>query len=131
MIEITEILTHPLQTFEPAAPYTAEVFPSFGDFWDAYAYKKGKAQAERVWKKMNQDDREAAYAYLEGYIANTYTDGRYPSRRHPSVYLNKRTWEDELTVIERKPPPGIARAAGTQADLDEYYASKAAGYDAG
>lgn len=76
----------------------------FDDFWQAYPEKKGRAEAERSWRRHGLDsladtiiaDVAARKAgdrqWLEGFIP------------HGSTYVNKRGWEDAIT------PPRNAKA---------------------
>jgi len=70
---------------------------SFLNFFEAYAYKKSKQKAIKAWEKITEREKLAIMEYLPKYIASTKTDGTYPSRQHPSTFLNQRTWEDEIT----------------------------------
>lgn len=96
----------PLTASTPAAsPSPSEdLFPKF---WKLYPNKKGKAAAEKAWKKLKvTDDLFAKIA--EGL-------GRYCSSRdwlkddgqfipHPATWLNGKRWEDEVG-----PPSNVHR----------------------
>jgi len=121
--EITAPLTSPLEGWGKDAPVDAILWPSFDDWWTAYAYKLDRAKCEKMWAKMTQKDRELAMSHTERYSASTYTDGRYPSRRHPSTYLFNRNWNDEALIIAPSPArndPGakVASAFDRLADLE-------------
>lgn len=127
MRQITELLTHPLQTFEEQAPYEAGVWPTFDDWWDLYGKKIDRRKCERKWAKMSQAQKEVAMAHTEAYVAAT-PDITY--RRHPYTYLFNENWNDEQLATVRTRPIGasaIDRARATSASLDDYYARKAAG----
>ena len=77
---------------------TPDIYPTFSDWWELYAYKLDRKRCERLWAKMTQADREKAMQHTERYILSTFTDGRYPSRRHPGTYLFNDNWHDEALV---------------------------------
>lgn len=68
----------------------------FEDFYKLYPLKKSKQNAERAWKKLKQEDRRRAIDALPSYIADCVREQR--SFKHPSTYLNQRTWEDDFTT---------------------------------
>lgn len=89
----------------------AEIYPSFDDFWDLYDYKTGKKKALKAWTKISQKEREKLMNHIPRYVAMTNTDGRFPSRKHPTTYLNSESWNDEQQVIEdRRATPYDTRA---------------------
>lgn len=73
-------------------------WPSFDDWWDAYDYKLDRRRCERLWKKMSALDRSKAMSHTARYVASTYTDGRFPSRRHPGTYLHNANWNDDALI---------------------------------
>lgn len=79
---------------------TAEAlaWPSFDDWWDLYAYKLDRRRCERLWNKMSQKERQAAMHHTTRYVLSTFTDGRFPSRRHPGTYLHNHNWNDEALI---------------------------------
>lgn len=118
--EITQPLVSPLDGWvEPSEvapePITAEVWPTFDDFWSLYAYKIDRTRCERIWKKLPQADREGAMRHAEQYVQTTYTDGRYPSRRHPGTYLHNRNWNDGALIVA--PRTAGSDAAASMAEL--------------
>lgn len=78
---------------QPGGAIAAEVYPTFDDFWELYDYKKGRHNAERVWKKLKQKDKEACISAVPSYTRST-PDKQY--RKHPATYLNGKGWEDEI-----------------------------------
>ena len=69
----------------------------FGDFWAVYPNKRGKANAEKRWLKMSEDDQVKA---INDVINRKKKDdqwikdnGRYIP--HASTYLNAQQWQDE------------------------------------
>ena len=69
---------------------------SFNDFYKLYPLKKSKQQAEKSWNRLSKADRQAAIDKLQAYIADCIQEKR--SFKHPSTYLNQRTWEDDFTT---------------------------------
>lgn len=69
---------------------------SFNDFYKLYPLKKSKQQAEKSWNRLSKADRQAAIDKLPAYIVDCIQEKR--SFKHPSTYLNQRTWEDDFTT---------------------------------
>ena len=80
-------------------PFTAEVWPTFADWWDAYGKKVDRPKCEAKWKRMTQAERERCIRHTEAYVKAT-PDLQY--RRHPITYLNNRNWEDEQLATAHK-----------------------------
>lgn len=75
----------------------------FSDFYELYPVKKSKSVAEKKWEKMPLKDKRAAIDRLPAYLKDCKESDR--QIKHPSTYLNQRTWEDEFAddVKEEKP----------------------------
>lgn len=73
-------------------PFTAELWPTFSDWWEIYGKKVDRAKCERKWAAMTQAEREQAYRHTEAYVIAT-PELQY--RRHPATYLNNANWNDE------------------------------------
>ena len=69
---------------------------SFNDFYKLYPLKKSRQQAEKSWNRLSKADRQAAIDKLQAYIDDCRIEKR--SFKHPSTYLNQRTWEDDFTT---------------------------------
>ena len=67
----------------------------FISFWEKYGYKRGKKDAVAAWKKLSKQDKEEAIEAISVYKEDCRICER--QMRQPSVYLNKRTWEDDFT----------------------------------
>lgn len=91
---------------------------TFEDFWDAYDYKVGRVSAERAWKKVTPKDKEVIRSTLGHYLNSTFKDGRYPSRKHPTTYINNKSWYDEPIRTKQKNAGGIN--PGVKANLREF-----------
>lgn len=69
------------------------VWPTFGDFWDAYGKKKGKTKCELKFKKISQEAREKIMDHVPRYVEST-PEVQY--RKDPLTYLNGECWNDEI-----------------------------------
>lgn len=78
---------------------SAEPNIAFDAFWNAYNYKENRALAEKAWLKLSDGERENAMKSVANYVARTHTDGTFPSRAHPSTWLNQRRWCDEVSAV--------------------------------
>ena len=67
----------------------------FLEFWGAYAYSRNKRGAYKIWKKLSDKDKKAAFDALPAYAEDC--DRCRRSKQYPATYLNKRTWEDDFT----------------------------------
>lgn len=103
--------------------FTAEVWPTFTDWWNLYDYKLDRKRCERLWKKMRHKDREQAMQHTERYTATTFTDGQFPSRRHPGTYLQNENWHDDALIRVPQPTTKLSAAADKAA---QYFAGRSA-----
>lgn len=82
------------------------VAPTFQDFWDTYAYKKGRKKAEEKWNRLKPLEKTACMQAVPAYVANTVIPGsvsdgsRKQYRMHPLTYLNGARWEDEIYPVQ-------------------------------
>lgn len=65
---------------------------SFEQFWDSYDNKKDRKKCLDKWHKLTDGERTVILEHAPRYAAAT-PDVQF--RKHPSTYLNNRTWEDE------------------------------------
>lgn len=72
---------------------------SFEEFWNMYNHKKDRAKTEKKYNKLNEKDRELIKNTLPNYIKET-PDVKY--RKHPSTYLNNKSWLDEECTEVKK-----------------------------
>ena len=63
---------------------------TFSMFWDKYAYKVGKPEAEKAWSKLSEIDRQQAYHYISAYEA--FRKNSLHNKLYPASYLNARRW---------------------------------------
>lgn len=80
--------------------------PTFNEFWNAYAYKKGRKKAEEKWNKLKPKEKVACMKAVPAYVENTMIPGsvsdgsRKQYRMHPLTYLNGARWEDEIYPVQ-------------------------------
>lgn len=91
---------------ETLPPLASVIAPTFQDFWDAYAYKKGRKKSEEKWNKLKLQEKLACLKAVPAYVANTVIPGstsdgtRKQYRMHPLTYLNGARWEDEIYPVQ-------------------------------
>lgn len=76
-----------------------EINISFDDFWNLYDKKIDRGKCEPKWKRLTDKDRIAIMNYIPKY-KKSITEKKF--RRHPTTFLNNRTWENEL-IYEEEP----------------------------
>lgn len=82
------------------------IVPTFDEFWNAYAYKKGRKKAEEKWNKLKPKEKVACMKAVPAYVENTMIPGSAPTgtkkqfRMHPLTYLNGARWEDEIYPVQ-------------------------------
>lgn len=82
------------------------IVPTFDEFWDAYAYKKGRKKAEEKWNKLKPKEKVACMKAVPAYVENTMIPGSASTgtkkqfRMHPLTYLNGARWEDEIYPVQ-------------------------------
>lgn len=90
----------------PVAFDESIVIPTFQDFWDAYAYKKGRKKAEEKWNRLKPHEQLLCMQAVPAYVANTIIPGSVSDgsikqyRMHPLTYLNGARWEDEIYPVQ-------------------------------
>lgn len=102
------------QTQEPAEASRArerqrreeESTARFAAFWEAYPRKVDKQEALKVWKRLHlgNGDYDRVMQGLDRYRRSeqwTKDDGRFIP--HPSTWLNKRRFEDEVATVQTAP----------------------------
>lgn len=100
----SEVETVDLQLMPPVEDNI--IVPAFQDFWDAYAYKKGRKKAEEKWNKLKPKEKVACMKAVPAYVENTMIPGsvsdgsRKQYRMHPLTYLNGARWEDEIYPVQ-------------------------------
>jgi len=84
---------------EHCAPAVSEQADLFPKFWKLYPNKKGKAAAEKAWKKLKVTDdlfNLIAQGLARQCVSPAWTkdDGQFIP--HPATWLNGKRWEDEV-----------------------------------
>lgn len=67
----------------------------FTIFWDKYGYKKGKENAKKAWRKLNDKEKDLAIKAIDEYKEDCRRNQR--QMKHPTTYLNQKTWNDDFT----------------------------------
>lgn len=74
----------------------SEILPdlSFKNFYDTYAYKKGKkSSVERIWNTLSETDKTKAIAHIKKY--NFYlAQNPHIQKKYPQSYLNAQEWNN-------------------------------------
>lgn len=100
----SEVETVDLQLMPPVEDNI--IVPTFQDFWNAYAYKKGRKKAEEKWNRLKPHEKAACMRAVPAYVANTVITGSVSDgskkqyRMHPLTYLNGARWEDEIYPVQ-------------------------------
>jgi hypothetical protein len=87
---------------------------TFDTFWDAYPRKVSKADAQKVYSRLNPSTETLAAILAALVWQSELPDWKKSSRQfmpYPGTYLNQRRWED--------PKPG-SDVSGDDADMSEY-----------
>ncbi|WP_336352993.1 YdaU family protein [Pseudomonas atacamensis] len=93
-------------------PMVDDLFPKF---WKLYPNKKGKAAAEKAWKKLKVTadlfgqiaEGLAAQVVCEAWVKD---GGQFIP--HPATWLNGKRWEDEVKVVSNVHPFPQSRHTG-------------------
>lgn len=99
-----EVVTVDLQVTVPIED--GLIVPTFDEFWNAYAYKKGRKKAEEKWNKLKPKEKVACMKAVPAYVENTMIPGSASTgtkkqfRMHPLTYLNGARWEDEIYPVQ-------------------------------
>lgn len=97
-----------------------EVEPTFDQFYELYDKKVDKDLAEKAWKKVSQKNHELIMEYIPLYKEAEPDKG---FRRNPSVFLNKKTWKNE--IITKSKISSIVKdgltAGGTKQRIRQYH----------
>lgn len=66
---------------------------SFKTFWNAYAYKRHKGEAEEQWGKLTDEEKMSALTYIRRYNQRCMLDKT--AKVHARRYLRRKLWKDE------------------------------------
>lgn len=95
------LIPDPLNTSTPPALPTSPNTDLFPKFWKLYPNKKGKAAAEKAWKKLKVTDD--LFTLIAQGLAKQCTSPGWTKDNgqfipHPATWLNGKRWEDEVSV---------------------------------
>jgi hypothetical protein len=140
LVPATNIASEPFFEEEPNNPLTiekklvpsatqslqeaADLFPSFENFWQAYAKKVDKHLCLQEWQTLTTLERLAAMTVIAAYVVAT-PEPRY--RKNPLTWLAGRCWLDEELPISRltstasiSQPPARATTSPTRAKTQSW-----------
>jgi hypothetical protein len=75
-----------------------KLHPHFAEFWTYYPKKKDKQQALKAWNKQKPDIVAVKKALIHQKKSEEWTKQNGQFVPYPSTYINRRRWEDELSV---------------------------------
>jgi len=78
---------------DPTTPHEAIPWPSFDEFYELYAKKRGRPNAEKFWNRLTQKEKEECMAAVPAYVAST-PDKTF--RKDPERYLRHKAFQDEI-----------------------------------
>ena len=71
----------------------------FVRFWDLYDYKVRKKDTLKAWNKIDPKYHNKILTHVKNFVKHNFTDPNlFPSRPHPSTYLNGERWNDEINI---------------------------------
>ena len=70
---------------------------SFDAFWNAYNYKVDKIDAEKLWKKMDNEQRMAALKSIRAY--DHFLAAKGQAKLYPSTYLAKERYRTNWNTL--------------------------------
>jgi hypothetical protein len=73
----------------------------FADFWDKWPNKVSKANAEKAWSRLSEQDKADAIGKLGPWFAWWRAAFPTASPIHAATYLNQRRWRDEISAVPR------------------------------
>ena len=75
----------------------------FEDFWNLYDKKRDRPKCEKRWSNLKDIERVEIIEYLPAYVKST-PDKTF--RKDPAVFLNNRSWENEIIKPEKTKSTG-------------------------
>jgi len=77
---------------------------SFDALWELFAYKHGKQDAIKEYKKMKEDEIIKCFVAIPLYLRHIRMNGI--AQIHLCRYISKRRYEDEITTTQPQPAKG-------------------------
>lgn len=93
--------------------HTAEIYPTFEDFWNTYQKKIDREKSEMKWSKLKQSEKEAIMVAIPNYIKS---EPNKKFRKDPASYIYNRSWENEIIIslpIKTQNTPILSRTYTT------------------
>lgn len=82
---IQSCIDHDIKYTELTAQVTFEMF------WEAMDYKVDKAEAMRIWEKLPEAEKIAAYRYIPAYKSWLKRNNEI-GKKYPKTYLRQKPW---------------------------------------
>jgi hypothetical protein len=108
--------THVCDKRTPGVP----VAGGFERFYLAYPRKKGRAEAQQAWRKVNPEEVDAIFARLEILKLGEWKGKDLQYIPYPGSWLNGRRWEDEIEAGGSNGITGRTRAGAVPATPGKY-----------
>jgi len=90
----------------------------FSEFWKAYPRKIAKKAAQRAWKTLSEVSLETILAAVEAQKkTKQWQEKRFIP--YPATWLNRGSWEDEVTAADTESTAGLKAAWGVREVTDE------------
>lgn len=67
---------------------------SFDRFWNVYALKRNKIDAEKLWNGLDKNDRQLVLQNVKAYNRYCSRNASWYNKLYPDTYLRKH-WKDE------------------------------------
>lgn len=69
----------------------------FATWWGAYPKKVARAAAEKLWRRLSEQEQQAAFEGLAAHCRYWTAKGQeWDYLPHATTFLNQRRWEDEI-----------------------------------
>lgn len=102
------IETDSLKNKNAVASFSANIYPTFDDFWNHWPEKVAKQTAQKSWTKLSQKEKERVMMHIEPFIQAKHLSGQHLP--HAATYLNQKRFNDEMLPQATKSP--IVQADG-------------------
>ena len=71
---------------------------SFDTFWDVYNHKINRARCIKLWERLNEADKLAAYVGIKAYFSFLARE-KWRNKVDPETYLTKKMWQNEWNKL--------------------------------
>lgn len=117
----TETIT---ETINRTKTKTEILDAKFEDWWLWYDYKISKDKAKKSWNKLNEREKDLALQTVQAYVEST-PDKSF--RKHPTTYLNQKSFNDEIITRNNNNATRIAPKV-TDEQLHEAFIKRNSGW---